>query len=79
MKLHIVLILFSLRYGMVARMVEEVEGFIVSSAAALGAGLPPCSRLLVRYTVTHSYMYMQCLHACVIFLCITIWLSLICK
>lgn len=59
MKLHIVLILFSLHHGMVARMVEEVEGFIVSSAAALSSGPPPCSRLLVRYTVTHSYMYMH--------------------
>ena len=74
---------------MVARMVEDVEGFIVSSAAALGsgAGPPPCSRLLVRYTScnTHAatctcsayvhvdvYMYVIFLRIIIV----TIWLSL---
>ena len=78
---------------MVARMVEDVEGFIVSSAAALGsgAGPPPCSRLLVRYTScnTHAatctctctcsaYVHVD-VYMYVIFLriiIVTIWLSL---
>ena len=43
-----ILILFLLCYGMVARLVEDVEGFI-ESAAALGT--TPCTGFLVRYTV----------------------------
>ena len=55
---------------MVARMVEDVEGFIVSSAAALGAasaGPPPCSQLLVRYTilaVTHMQLHVHVVLTC---------------
>ena len=44
---------------MVARMVEDVEGFIVSSAAALGSGAAPlpCSRLIVRYTSCNTQLH----------------------
>ena len=48
---------------MVARLVEDVEGFIESAAAPLGATSSPSTRLLVRYAhtaYTCTYIVTQC-------------------